>query len=168
MEVIWKNGLNNVLIVLIIALFIIGIYNLALNIKYKSEIAKIIKIDNIKDFDIKKIVRGYGPGTDPMFITFKISVDNYNTYSLNYYDVKQDRDFYEGEITNKKIKVDNYYICCYAISGYNTEDVKIISKVKTNKVILKIIEILLTLLIIILFIYFFKINKNNIISKKIK
>lgn len=103
-----------------------------------------------------------------MFITFKISVDNYNTYSLNYYDVKQDRDFYEGEITNKKIKVDNYYICCYAISGYNTEDVKIISKVKTNKVILKIIEILLTLLIIILFIYFFKINKNNIISKKIK
>ena len=45
-----------------------------------------------------------------MFITFKISVDNYNTYSLNYYDVKQDSDFYEGEITNKKIKVDNYYI----------------------------------------------------------
>ena len=113
-------------------------------------------------------MRGYGPGTDPMFITFKISVDNYNTYSLNYYDVKQDSDFYEGEITNKKIKVDNYYICCYATSGYNTEDVKIISKVKTNKVILKIIEILLILLIIILFIYFFKINKNNIISKKIK
>ena len=45
-----KKGLNNVLIVLIIALFIIEIYNLALNIKYKSEIAKIIKIDNIKDF----------------------------------------------------------------------------------------------------------------------
>ena len=97
-----KKWLNNVLIVLIIALFIIEIYNLALNIKYKSEIAKIIKIDNIKDFDIKKIVRGYGPGTDPMFITFKISVDNYNTYSLNYYDVKQDSDFYEGEITNKR------------------------------------------------------------------
>ena len=117
-----KKGLNNVLIVLIIALFIIEIYNLALNIKYKSEIAKIIKIDNIKDFDIKKIVRGYGPETDSMFITFKISVDNYNTYSLNYYDVKQDSDFYEGEITNKKIKVDNYYICCYATSGYNTEE----------------------------------------------
>ena len=81
-----KKGLNNVLIVLIIALFIIEIYNLALNIKYKSEIAKIIKIDNVKDFDIKKIVRGYGPETDSMFITFKISVDNYNTYSLNYYD----------------------------------------------------------------------------------
>ena len=97
-----------------------------------------------------------------------ISVDNYNTYSLNYYDVKQDSDFYEGEITNKKIKVDNYYICCYATSGYNTEDVKIINKVKTNKVILKIIEILLILLIIILFIYFLKINKNNIISKKIR
>ena len=71
-------------------------------------------------------------------------------------------------IVGTKIKVDNYYVCCYATSGYNPEDVKIMSKAKTNMVILKIIEILLILLIIILFIYFLKINKNDVISKKIK
>lgn len=134
---------------LIIVLFIIEIYNLALNIKYKYDIAKIVEIDNIKDFNIKEIKRCYGPGIDSMFITFKISVDNYNKHLLNYYDVEKDSDFYEGEIANKKIKVNNYYICCYATSGYDTEDVKIMSKTKNNKILIKIIEISLILLIII-------------------
>lgn len=69
-----------------------------------------------------------------MFITFKISCDSYNKYSLNYYDVKQDIDFYEGEITNKKIKVDNYYICCYATSGYNINIINNYIAYKSKKI----------------------------------
>ena len=51
-----KKGLNNVLIVLIIALFIIEIYNLALNIKYKSNFKYGTKIKNINNLNINDYV----------------------------------------------------------------------------------------------------------------
>ncbi len=153
----------------IIILFIIEIYMLSLKTKCKYDIAKIIKIDNVKDFEIKKIIRSYGTGTDPMFIKFKISIDNYNKYSLEYYDVEKEKNFYEGEIANKKIKIDNYYICCYATAGYNTENIKTLKNAKNSMIKFKFIGVLLIILIIVYVIR--KINnvensKNNLKGKK--
>lgn len=161
-----KNKFNTILIVVIIVLFIIEIYILALNNKYKYDIAKIIGIGNVNDFYIKKIERSYGPGTDTIFVTFKISIDNYNKYTLNYYDVEKDKDFYEGEITNKKRKVDNYYICCYETSGYNTENIKIINKAKNNIIQLKFTGAILIILIILFIIRTVKIRMTNNISSE--
>lgn len=161
-----KSKFNTILIVVIIVLFIIEIYILALNNKYKYDIAKIIGIGNVNDFYIKKIERSYGPGTDPIFVTFKISIDNYNKYTLNYYDVEKDKDFYEGEITNKKRKVDNYYICCYETSGYNTENIKIINKAKNNIIQLKFTGAILIILIILFIIRTVKIRMTNNISSE--
>lgn len=161
-----KSKFNTILIVVIIVLFIIELYILALNNKYKYDIAKIIGIGNVNDFYIKKIERSYGLGTDPIFVTFKISIDNYNKYTLNYYDVEKDKDFYEGEITNKKRKVDNYYICCYETSGYNTENIKIINKVKNNIIQLKFTGAILIILIILFIIRTVKIRMTNKISSE--
>ncbi|MBQ2937360.1 MAG: hypothetical protein IJE05_00515 [Clostridia bacterium] len=161
-----KSKFNTILIVVIIVLFIIEIYILALNNKYKYDIAKIIGIGNVNDFYIKKIERSYGPGTDPIFVTFKISIDNYNKYTLNYYDVEKDKDFYEGEITNKKRKVDNYYICCYETFGYNTENIKIINKAKNNIIQLKFTGAILIILIILFIIRTVKIRMTNNISSE--
>lgn len=161
-----KNKLNTILIVMIIVLFIIEIYILALNNKYKYDIAKIIGIGNVNDFYIKKIERSYGAGTDSIYVTFKISIDNYNKYTLNYYDVEKDKDFYEGEITNKKRKVNNYYICCYETSGYNTENIKIMNKAKNNIIQLKFTGAILIILIILLIIRTVKIRMTNNISSE--
>lgn len=156
-----KSKFNTILMVAIIVLFIIEIYILALNNKYKYDIAKIIEIGNVNDFYIEKIASSYGPGTDPIFITFKISIENYNKYTLNYYEVENDNDFYEGEIINKKKKVDNYYICCYETSGYDIENIKIINKAKNNIIQLKFTGAILIILIILFIIRIVKIRMTN-------
>lgn len=153
---------NKLLIIVIIILLIIAIFILTLNIKYKYNISKILEIDNINDFSIKKISRSYGIGNDPMFITFKISIVNYNKYSLNYYDVNTENDFYKGEISNKKTQNGNYYICCYETSGYNNETIKTLNNAKNNLIQLKFIKILLIIIIIIFIIKMINtIKKNN-------
>ena len=156
-----KSKFNIILMIVIIGLFIIEIFLLIMNNKYKYDIAKIIGIDNANDFDIEKITISYGPGTDPIYITFKIFIDNYNKYKLNYYDVKNEDDFYEGEITNKKITGDNYYICCYATSGYDTENIKVINKTKNNIIQLKFTGAILIILIILFII-------RTLFHKKVK
>lgn len=157
-----KNSKFNILLmVMIIGLFIIEIYILDLNDKYKYDISKIIGISNLNDFHIEKIKRSYGPGTDPVFITFRISINNYNKYTLNYYDVKNENDFYEGEITNKKKKVENYYLCCYETSGYETENIKIINKAKDNIIQLRFNGAILIILIVLFVIRILKTIKTK-------
>lgn len=158
-----KNKLNAILIIVIIVFFLIESYLLVSSNRHKYSIAQIIGIRNVNDFYIKKIKRNYGQGTDPIFITFKISVDNYNKYTLNYYDVENDNDFYEGEITNKKRKVDNYYVCCYETSGYDSENIKRINKAKNNIIQLKFTGAILIILIILFIIRIVKERiKNNV------
>lgn len=138
---------------------IIEITLIAFNYIDKYEISKILKIDNISDFSVRKLkgLSDYG-SSKSVFIKFKISFDKYEKYNLKYEDLNSDSAIYEGEITNKKKKIsDNYYMCYYEKVIYNENEIDKFRKMKNNRFFLEINTIIL---ITIIFVYSIKKIRN--------
>lgn len=141
-----KNKLKIFLIIIII----IEIILIIVNYFNKYKIAKILNISNINDFFIINMKESIGYDSQrPIYIQFKISIDNYQKYNLMYEDVYSDDNIYEGEITNKKQKIsDKYYMCYYETVIYNAKE-KINFKItKFNRFYLKLATIVLIILIL--------------------
>ena len=78
-------------------------------------------------------------------------------------DVNSNESIYEGEITNKKMKIsDKYYICYYEKVVYNKEQKDEYRKIKNDIILFKTNTIMLSFLILI-----YIINKNDLLKKEI-
>lgn len=154
--------------ILIIIILIINILLFIVNYNEKYEIAKRLEIENINDFSILEIKNSLGYETiKPIYIKFKISVDNYNKYNLNYKDIKSDDDIFDGEITNKKQKTnDNNYICYYEKVIYNKDEQNNLKNIYRNMIFLKIANITSIILIIAYGINKFKNKKESLEREK--
>lgn len=142
--------------IVIVIFIVIEVVLTTFNYISKYEISKMLEIDNINDFSIKGMSSSFfGQGSEmPIFIEFKISSDKYEKYNLQYQDVTSDDYIYEGEIKNKKQKIDdNYYMCYYESVIYDKKEKEEFKKMEKNKFLLQVNSIVL---IILLFIYAIK------------
>lgn len=151
--------------ILIVIFIIIEVILMSITYVDKYEIAKIIKIDNINDFSVKKLKESKGPGSEsPIFIKFKISSNKYKEYNLRYQDEISDDYIYEGEITNKKQKIsDNYYMCYYESIIYDNKEKEQFREIMSNRFLLKVNSMIL---IFLLFVYITRKIMNIINQKK--
>lgn len=154
---------KNLFEIIIVIFIVIEVILSTFNYINKYEISRMLEINNINDFSIKGM-RGssFSQGSEmPIFIKFKISSDKYEKYNLQYQDVTSDDYIYEGEITNKKQKIDdNYYMCYYESVIYDKKEKEEFKKMKKIKFFLKVNSIVL---IPLLFIYAIK----KMIAKKL-
>lgn len=155
-----KKLFEIVFIFLIISEVILIVYNYI----NKNKIAKILEINDVNDIYIQEIKESVGIGSErPIYIKFKISIDKYEKYNLKYMDVNSNESIYEGEITNKKMKIsDKYYICYYEKVVYNKEQKDEYRKIKNDIILFKTNTIMLSFLILI-----YIINKNDLLKKEI-
>lgn len=140
---------KNLFKISIVFFFIIEIILIIFNYIGKSNIAKILEIENINDFYIKDLGESLGlDSARPLYIKFKISIDKYEKYNLTYIDTALDDNVYEGEITNKKQKIsDKYYMCYYEKVIYDNKQKVEFRKIKYNRLLLKANSIILLLII---------------------
>ena len=162
-----KNILKLICIIcIILEVLLFILYN-----NSKKEIGKILNIDNSSDFKIEDIRESLGVGSDnPFYITFKISIDKYNYYNLQYSNVSSSSMVYEGEITNKKQKIDdNYYMCYYEKVLYSKDEKDKIKNIKRNMFYLKLNTIVTIIVIFIEVIKIIKLKtKTNEINNESK
>ena len=140
---------KNLFKISIVFFTIVEIILIIFNYIGKSNIAKILEIENINDFYIKALGESLGfDSARPLYIKFKISIDKYEKYNLTYIDTTLDDNVYEGEITNKKQKIsDKYYMCYYEKVIYNNKQKVEFRKIKNNRLLLKANGIILLLII---------------------
>ncbi len=101
--------------IIIILLIMIECFLVYKNNSDKNKITKILNIENASDISINDIrISNHGQGSEAiLYIKFKITAQKYEEYQLDYSDETSEKNIYEGEIKNKKIKNDNEYICYY-------------------------------------------------------
>ena len=88
---------KNLFKISIVFFTIIEIILIIFNYIGKSNIAKILEIENINDFYIKDLGESLGlDSARPLYIKFKISIDKYEKYNLTYIDTALDDNVYEG------------------------------------------------------------------------
>ena len=128
----------------------------------KKEVADLLKIGNTSQFAIKEMKEDIGPGSDtPIYIKFKISIDNYEKNNLKYQEETTEKGILEGEITNKRVKIsDQYYMCYYETVLYG-QKINQFRRIKFTRIFIRISTILLWIIVGISIYKNRKVKKEN-------
>lgn len=126
----------------------------------KNKIAEILEIENINDISIKNIkISTQGQGSEAiLYIKFKIATQKYEEYQLNYSDESSEKNIYEGEIKNKKIKDNNDYICYYEKIIDNKSQKQELSQIRNAKYYLIVNSVFLIFTILLAIV---RLKKND-------
>lgn len=126
----------------------------------KNKIAEILEIENINDISIKTIkISTKGQGSEAiLYIKFKIATQKYEEYQLDYSDEISEKNIYEGEIKNKKIKDNNDYICYYEKVIDSSNQQRELTQMRNMKYYLIINSVFLILAILLAIV---RLKRNN-------
>jgi len=95
-----------------------------------------LKIGNINDFYIQNMKELFEPSSESqIYIQFKINIDKYEKYDLQYMDISNSDSIFEGEIINKKQKIsDTKYMCYYEKVIYSKREKDEFRKFKNDRI----------------------------------
>lgn len=127
---------------------------------YKNKIAQILNIENAKDISTKDIkISNQGQGSETiLYIKFRISTQKYEEYQLEYTDESSEKNIFEGEIKNKKIKDNNEYICYYEKVIDSSNQQRELTQIRNTKYYLIINSIFLIFTILLMIV---RLKKND-------
>jgi len=127
---------KNLFKIILFLLIILEITLIIFNYINKYRISEMLKIGNINDFYIQNMKELYEPSSESqIYIQFKINIDKYEKYDLQYMDISNSDSIFEGEIINKKQKIsDTKYMCYYEKVIYSKREKDEFRKFKNDRI----------------------------------
>ena len=146
--------------IIIILLIMTECFLIYKNNSNKNKITKILNIENANDISINDIkISNHGQGSETiLYIKFRISTQKYEEYQLEYTDESSEKNIFEGEIKNKKIKDNNEYICYYEKVIDSSNQQRELTQIRNTKYYLIINSVILIFTIWLMIV---RLKKNN-------